>query len=453
MRTVIIMGAAGRDFHNFNMLFRDRPEYRVVAFTAAQIPDIDGRCYPAALAGEGYPEGIPVVAEERLPALIRKYGADTVIFSYSDVSHETVMHRASLVNACGADFLLLAPERTMLRAEKPVVAVCAVRTGCGKSPVTRHVCALLRERGLNPAVIRHPMPYGDLERQAVQRFASFEDMDAADCTIEEREEYERHIEQGLTVFAGVDYGRILKAAEAEADVLVWDGGNNDTPFIRPTVHITVLDPLRAGHERSYHPGETNLRMADIAVINKVNGALPSAVARVADSVRECAPGAELVLAQSVVSVENPQELKGRRVLLVEDGPTLTHGEMAYGAAQVAALQHGAQVVDPRPYAQGSIAATFAAYPHIGWCLPAMGYSGRQLADLEASIRAVPCDVILLGTPIRLERLIRMHVPCVRVQYAYQDCRAGQDCGLDTPGTTLEKALFARLEQAGVMMGR
>lgn len=437
MRTVVIMGAAGRDFHNFNLVFRNNPDVRVAAFTAAQIPDIAGRCYPASLAGSGYPDGIPIVAEERLPALIRQQRVDTVVFSYSDIAHETVMHKASLVNACGADFMLLSPHRTMLHSNKPVVAVCAVRTGCGKSPVTRQVCDLLRTRGLRPVVVRHPMPYGDLERQAVQRFATLEDMDAAQCTIEEREEYEHHVEQGLTVFAGVDYECILAAAEDEGDVIVWDGGNNDTPFLQADVYITVLDPLRPGHERTYHPGETNLRLAHIAVINKVNTARPQDVEQVRQSVRDLAPRAALVLADSVVSVDDAQAVQGKRALLVEDGPTLTHGEMTFGAAQVAAEQAGAaEIADPHPYAVGSIAATFDAYPHIGTALPAMGYSGKQLQDLQASINAVPCDVVLLGTPIRLERLISMNKPAVRVRYTYAD----------TAGTPirLEEALFAAL---------
>lgn len=435
MRTIIIMGAAGRDFHNFNVLFRDNPEYRVVAFTATQIPDIDGRCYPPSLAGGRYPEGIPVVSEDRLRELIQLHRVDTAVFSYSDISHETVMHRASLVNALGANFMLAAPAQTMLDSAKPVIAVCAVRTGCGKSPVTRHICSMLRDRGIRTAIIRHPMPYGDLEKQAVQRFASLEDMDAANCTIEEREEYEHHVEQGFTVFAGVDYARILAAAEAEADVIVWDGGNNDTPFIRPTIHITVLDPLRPGHERTYHPGETNLRLADIAIINKVNSAPLPAIAQVTESVRTHAPLAELLLAKSTVTVDTPQMVQGKRVLLVEDGPTLTHGEMGYGAAQIAADIYGAaSVVDPRPAAAGSIAETFARYPHIGRALPAMGYSGKQLADLEASINNADCDTVLLGTPIRLERLIRITKPYVRVHYTHEDHGA----------RTLEQAIFARL---------
>lgn len=429
------MGAAGRDFHNFNVLFRNNPAYKVAAFTATQIPDIDGRCYPASLAGEGYPEGIPVIAEDRLPGLLRKFRVDTAVFSYSDISHETVMHRASLVNAHGANFMMLAPEQTMLVSSKPVIAVCAVRTGCGKSPVTRHICALLRNRGLRAAIIRHPMPYGDLERQAVQRFASLEDMDEAQCTIEEREEYEHHVEQGFTVFAGVDYARILTAAEAEADVIVWDGGNNDTPFIKPTVHVTVLDPLRPGHEHAYHPGEINLRLADIAIINKVNSAPLPAIAQVTESVRQYAPLAEILLAKSTVTVEAPELVTGKRVLLVEDGPTLTHGEMGYGAAQIAAELYGAaSIVDPRPAATGTIAETFARYPHIGKALPAMGYSGKQLADLEASINNADCDTVLLGTPIRLERLIRITKPYVRVRYAHEDHGA----------RTLEQAIFDRL---------
>ncbi|WP_281172056.1 cyclic 2,3-diphosphoglycerate synthase [Nitratidesulfovibrio termitidis] len=421
VRNVVIMGAAGRDFHNFNVLLRNDPAVHVVAFTAAQIPDIDGRCYPAALAGARYPDGVPILAERELTALCRDNNVHEVIFSYSDVSHETVMHAASLTLAAGADFRLLSPAATMLRADKPVVAVTAVRTGCGKSPVTRHLCAAFLARGIRPVVVRHPMPYGDLERQAVQRFASHADMDAADCTVEEREEYEHLVDAGITVFAGVDYARILAAAQTEADVLLWDGGNNDTPFFRPDVHLTVCDPLRAGHELAYHPGETNLRMCHVTVINKVETATPEQVATVRANIAAANPGARVLLADSVVEVDDPAAIRRARVLLVEDGPTLTHGGLPFGAAQAAAEMHGAgRLADPRPYARGSLKQVFEDYPHLGKALPAMGYSRRQLDDLEATINATPCDLVLLGTPVRLDRLIRIDRPWLRVRYTYRD---------------------------------
>jgi predicted GTPase len=439
-RTIVIMGAAGRDFHNFNVQFRNNADVRVAAFTATQIPDIDGRIYPAALAGPLYPQGIPVLPEEDLPRLIREEQVDEVIFSYSDVSHETVMHRASLALALGADFRLLAPAATQIAAHRPVVAVCAVRTGSGKSPVTLAVCDILRSRGLKPVVVRHPMPYGDLARQAVQRFASLEDMDSAECTVEEREEYEHLVEHGLTVYAGVDYERIMQAAAAEADILVWDGGNNDTAFFRPDVQITVLDPLRAGHETRYHPGEVNMRLADIALINKSNTATAEQVQAVRNALLHCRDegchAAEIIECDSVVSVDAPGAVAGKRVLLVEDGPTLTHGEMTFGAAAVAARQFGAaEIADARPVARGAIADAYATYPHLGPALPAMGYSGWQLADLEATINAAECDLVLIGTPIRLDRLIHIDKPHMRVRYRYADRGDG----------SLEQALMQRLD--------
>lgn len=437
VRNVVIMGAAGRDFHNFNVLLRNDPAVHVVAFTAAQIPDIEGRCYPAVLAGPRYPDGVPILAERELTALCRDNNVHEVIFSYSDMSHTAVMHAASQALAAGADFRLLSPAATMLRADKPVVAVTAVRTGCGKSPVTRHLCAAFLARGIRPVVVRHPMPYGDLERQAVQRFASHADMDAADCTVEEREEYEHLVDAGITVFAGVDYARILAAAQAEADVLLWDGGNNDTPFFRPDVHLTVCDPLRAGHELTYHPGETNLRMCHVAVINKVATATPEQVATVRANIAAANPGARVLLADSVVEVDDPGTIRRAWVLLVEDGPTLTHGGLPFGAAQAAAHMHRAgRIADPRPYAQGTLKEVFRAYPHLGKALPAMGYSRRQLDDLEATINATPCDLVLLGTPVRLDRLIRIDRPWLRVRYTYRD-RPDPETGAGLADTVLE----------------
>src|SRR5881398_3386180 len=369
---VLIAGAAGRDFHNFNVVYRERPEYDVVAFTATQIPNIDGRVYPAALAGSLYPEGIPILPESALEHLIREHEIDEVVFAYSDVTHEHVMHIGSRALAAGASYRLIAPRETMLRAEKPVVAICAVRTGSGKSQTTRRVAELLREDGKRVAVLRHPMPYGDLAAQAVQRFERYEDLDAADATIEEREEYEPHLAEGNLVFAGIDYERILRAAEEEADVVLWDGGNNDTPFIKPDLHIVVVDPHRPGHELRYHPGETNLRMADVCVVNKIDSATQEGIDAVLDSIHEHTHDARIVLAASPFHVEgDPEEIRGKRVLAVEDGPTLTHGEMTYGAAVLAAKTHGAaELVDPRPFAVRSIAKTFADYPNVGALLPA-----------------------------------------------------------------------------------
>lgn len=413
----VIMGAAGRDFHNFNVFFRDNEQYDVVAFTATQIPDIAGRAYPPELAGPLYPRGIPIVPEKDLPGLIEDKAVERVVFAYSDVSYEYVMHRAALANAKGADFVLMGWRHTALKSSKPVVAVCAVRTGAGKSQTTRRVAEILTGAGKRVAVIRHPMPYGDLARQAVQRFAGYGDLDAADCTIEEREEYEPHLARGNVVFAGIDYEKILRAAEAEADVVLWDGGNNDTPFYVADLHIVVADPLRAGDEMKYYPGEANLRMADVVVINKVDSAKAEDVKVVRRNVAAVNPGAVVVEAESPVTVDDPAAIAGKKVLCVEDGPTLTHGGMSFGAAVVAAKRAGAAaLVDPRPYLVGSLKKTFEDYPHIGPLVPAMGYGDDMVADLEATINATPADVVVAGTPIDLGRLIKTDKPVVRVRY-------------------------------------
>jgi predicted GTPase len=419
---VVIVGAAGRDFHNFNVAFRGRDEVRVVAFTATQIPDIDGRVYPPELAGEGYPDGIPIVAEEELADLIRREEVDEVVFAYSDVTHEHVMHVGSRALAAGADYVLLGPRTSELRSSKPVVAICAVRTGSGKSQTTRHVAGVLRGAGKRVAVLRHPMPYGDLTKQAVQRFERYEDLDAADATIEEREEYEPHIAEGNIVFAGIDYAAILERAEQEADVIVWDGGNNDTPFIHPDLHIVVVDPHRPGHELRYHPGEQNLRMADVCVINKTDTAPPAGVEAVIESIREANPAAKIVRAASPFIVEqDTHEIAGKRVLAIEDGPTLTHGEMTYGAAVLAAKQGGAaELVDPRPFAVGSIKETFSKYPHMTELLPAMGYGRRQMEELRETIERSDADLVLIGTPIDLRRVIELDKPSLRVTYKLQE---------------------------------
>jgi predicted GTPase len=419
---VLIAGAAGRDFHNFNLVYRGREEYEVVVFTATQIPNIDGRVYPPELAGELYPDGIPIAPEDELEELIDKHDVDEVVFAYSDVTHEHVMHIASRSLAAGAAFRLLSPRETMLTSEKPVVAVCAVRTGSGKSQTTRHIAGLLRESGKRVAVLRHPMPYGDLAAQAVQRFERYEDLDAADATIEEREEYEPHIAEGNLVFAGIDYAAILDRAEQEADVILWDGGNNDTPFIRPDLHIVVVDPHRAGHELRYHPGETNLRMADVCVVNKIDSAPQEGVDAVLDSIRANNSGARIVLAASPFVVEGDAgEIAGKRVLAIEDGPTLTHGEMTYGAAVLAAKANGAsELIDPRAAAVGSIAKTFEDYPNVGALLPAMGYGRQQMEDLKATIEASGAELVLIGTPIDLRKLIPFDVPALRVTYRLQE---------------------------------
>lgn len=415
-KKVVIVGAAGRDFHNFNCVYRGNEAYEVVAFTAAQIPDIAGRRYPAVLAGNLYPEGIPIVDESDLESLIHKHDVDEVVFAYSDVSHQTVMEIGSRVLAAGANYVLLGARDTMLVSTKPVIAVCAVRTGCGKSQTSRFVAEALRSAGKKVAVIRHPMPYGDLAAQAVQRFATVEDLVAHKCTIEEREEYEPHIETGSVVFAGVDYHAILKAAEAEADVILWDGGNNDLSFYKPDLQITVTDPLRPGHETTFHPGMTNLLLADVIVINKIDSATPEALATVKASIAKWNPKAGIVEAESTVTLDRPMELKGKRVLVVEDGPTLTHGGMPIGAGFVLAQRAGAILVDPTEHAVGSILATYAKYPHCKQILPAMGYGDKQLAELAETIRNTPADVVLVGTPIDLGRLIQDSKPMVRVRY-------------------------------------
>jgi predicted GTPase len=417
---VLIMGAAGRDFHNFNTFFRQRERYKVVAFTATQIPNIEGRIYPAELAGDLYPEGIPIYPEEDLVSLIKKHKISQVVFSYSDVSHEYVMHKASQVLAAGGDFRLLGTRHTMLESTKPVVAVCAVRTGSGKSQTTRHVCDTLQAMGHKVVAIRHPMPYGDLVAQRVQRFADYADMDKHDCTIEEREEYEPHIDRGVVVYAGVDYEAILREAEKEADVIVWDGGNNDLPFYKPDLFITVADPHRPGHELTYYPGESNLRAADVVVLNKIDTADLDGIAQVRRNVRSVNPGATIVEAASPIFVEDAAAIAGKRVLVVEDGPTLTHGEMAYGAGYVAAQRFGAaEIIDPRPYAVGSIAATFEKYPTTGPVLPAMGYGDKQVSDLEKTINGTPCDLVIIGTPIDLRRVVDIQHPADRVRYELQ----------------------------------
>ena len=418
---VIIMGAAGRDFHNFNVYFRDKSRYKVVAFTAAQIPTIEERLYPPELAGNLYPKGIPIFPEAQLAELIKTHKVDLVAFSYSDVPHVEVMHKASIAMAHGADFIFIGAPYTMLKSKKPVVAVCAVRTGCGKSQTTLKVCNILRNLKKKVVVVRHPMPYGDLRTQAVQRFSSYEDFEKNKCTIEEREEYEPLVDQGIVVYAGVDYGQILEDAEQEADLIVWDGGNNDTPFYRPDIHIVLFDPHRAGHELLYFPGETNMLMADIAIINKVNTASLAQVELVRKNIEKHAPKARIVLAESPVLVKNPKQIKGKRVLVVEDGPTLTHGEMPYGAGLIAAKTYGAaDVVDPRPYAKGTIRETYLLYPHTGPVLPAMGYSSDQIQDLEDTINSVDCDLVLFATPIHLTRILSINKTTIRVRYEYQD---------------------------------
>jgi len=415
------MGAAGRDFHNFNTVYRDDPESEVVAFTATQIPYISDRTYPRSLAGPLYPKGIPIVPEAELHDLVWGERIDEVIFSYSDVSHEHVMHQASISLAAGADFRLLGPAKTMLPSSKPVVAVCAARTGAGKSQTTRRVVRILKGSGQNVVVVRHPMPYGDLEAQRAQRFASYADLEAAKVTVEEREEFEPHIDNGTVVYCGVDYEEILESAEKEADVIVWDGGNNDLPFYRPDAHITVVDPLRAGHERRYHPGEANVRMAHAIVINKVDTATEDQVLRVETSVRALNPSATIVKARSPITIQGDVDLAGKKVLVVEDGPTLTHGEMEYGAGVVAARRGGAaEIIDPRPYAVGTIAETYEKYPDVGALLPAMGYSDEQVADLAETINRTPADVVVIATPVDLRRLADIKKPAVRVSYELEE---------------------------------
>ena len=416
MANVIIMGAAGRDFHNFNVVYRERKEDRVVAFTGAQIPNITDRTYPPQLSGPLYPQGIPIYPEADLPHLVRELHIDDVVFAYSDLSHVDVMHRASIALAAGANFRLLGPDATMLPSTKPVVAVTAVRTGAGKSPLVRELVDVIRPKGAIPCVVRHPMPYGALERQIAQRFATLDDLNEQACTIEEREEYEPHIGAGTVVFAGVDYAQVLRLAEAEADVIVWDGGNNDLPFFRPNLHIVVVDALRPGHELTYHPGEANARMADAFVITKVDEAAAGNLAAVRRNLEALNPRASVTEAALRLTVHNGEAMRGQRVLVIEDGPTITHGGMAYGAGFRAAQRFDGQVIDPRPWAAGSIHQAFEQYPHIGPVLPALGYGEEQLSELEATIRAVPCDVVLVGSPVDLRRLLNFDRPSLRVEY-------------------------------------
>ncbi len=418
---VLIMGAAGRDFHNFNVFFRGNPDFEVVAFTATQIPNIEGRVYPAVLAGPGYPKGIPIHPESELPELIKDLKVDQVVFAYSDVTHEYVMHKGSLAMANGPDYVLMGPARTMVASSKPVIAICAVRTGSGKSQTTRRVAEILKAHGKRTAAIRHPMPYGDLAKQAVQRYATYADLDKHDCTIEEREEYEPHLDRGSIVYAGVDYEAILRQAEKEVDIVLWDGGNNDIPFYKPDLLIVVADPHRAGHEMRYHPGEMNLRMADVVVINKVDTANPDAIAAVRANITDVNPDAVVIEAASPVTTSgNGPDLRGKKALVIEDGPTTTHGEMAYGAGMIAARRFGAEPVDPRPYAVGTIAETYRKYPKTGLLLPAMGYGDQQVKDLEETIKKTPCDVVVIGTPIDLRRVLKLTKPAVRVSYDLQE---------------------------------
>lgn len=420
-KRILIMGAAGRDFHNFNVFFRDKEEYEVVAFTATQIPGIEGRLYPPQLSGRLYPQGIPIYDEKDLTAIIREKQIDVVVFAYSDVSHEYVMHKASQALAAGADYWLLGARSTQIKSSKPVVSIGAVRTGSGKSQTTRYVVSALREMGFRVVVVRHPMPYGDLRRQIVQRFATYEDLDLHHCTIEEREEYEPHLARGVVVYAGIDYEKILRQAEAEADIVVWDGGNNDLPFFKSDLHIVVADPHRAGHELSYHPGEANLRLADVVVINKVDTADLAPIARVRENIAQANPRALIVEAASPIFVEDPMAIRGKAVLVVEDGPTLTHGEMAYGAGIVAARRYGAaEIVDPRPYAVGSIVETYRKHPHIGPLLPAMGYGPEQIRELGETINNTPTDLVIVATPIDLRRVVQINRPSQRVRYELQE---------------------------------
>lgn len=419
-RKVIIMGAAGRDFHNFNVLYRDNPDYNVVAFTATQIPDIAGRKYPVELAGKLYPNGIPIYDEKELTKLIKEHKADDVVFSYSDQPHHVVMNKAALVNANGANFIMTGYQNTAIKSTKPMISVTAVRTGCGKSQTTRAVLEVLKKMGKKVVSVRHPMPYGDLAKQAVQRFANYSDLDKHECTIEEREEYEPHIDMGAVIYSGVDYEKILREAEKEADVIIWDGGNNDTPFYLADLAIVVADPLRPGHEISYYPGETNIDMADAVVINKIDSAYPEDVQLVRENIISRNPNAVIIDAASPVFVANPEQIKGKKVLVLEDGPTLTHGEMTYGAGFVAAQKAGAgEIVSPKPYAVRSIADTFAKYTHVEDILPAMGYGDAQVKDLKDTIEAVPCDIIVSATPIDITRVLKVSKPIVRVGYELQ----------------------------------
>ena len=418
---IIIMGAAGRDFHNFNVAFRNNPQYEVVAFTATQIPGIDDKMYPADLSGDLYPNGIPIHPEEELTDLINKHQVNRVIFAYSDVTHEAVMHKASAVLAAGADFWLMGPDSTMLKSSKPVISICATRTGCGKSQTTRKVMQILKAAGKQAVAIRHAMPYGNLAKQKAQRFATLEDFKKHDCTIEEMEEYEPYIAMGGVVYAGVDYEAILREAEQEAEIILWDGGNNDIPFYVSDLEIVVTDPHRAGHETRYHPGETNLRRAQVIIINKMDTAKATEVDKLRHSIAQINPKATVIEAASPITVEGNEQIQSKRVLVIEDGPTLTHGEMPYGAGTLAARQHGAsEIIDPRPWAIGSIKETFAKYPNVDPLLPAMGYGPEQVRDLEASINAVDCDLVIIGTPIDLNRVVNIQKPAVRVTYELQE---------------------------------
>lgn len=433
------MGAAGRDFHNFNTMFRDQPEHEVIAFTATQIPDIEGRVYPPELAGDLYPEGVPILPERELESLIRDRGADEVWFSYSDVSHEYVMHVANRVIAWGAHFGLFSARRTMLETDRPVIAVTAVRTGCGKSQTTRYLSRILQDLGKKVVAVRHPMPYGDLSRQVCQRFATYDDLDHHDCTIEEREEYEPHIDNGFVVYAGIDYEKILREAEREAEVILWDGGNNDTPFYLPDLHITLVDPHRPGHETGYHPGEANLLMADILLANKVQTAEPTDLAAVLEACRTHNPGARIIECRSAITIDKPELISGQRALVIEDGPTLTHGGMSYGAGWYAARQAGAsEIVSPVPHAVGSIRETYEKYPNARRILPAMGYGEKQVKELEQTINATPADVVVEGTPIALGRLLAVDKPIASVGYELEEIETGQ----------LERAVREMLASAG-----
>jgi len=421
MKKAIIMGAAGRDFHNFNVFFRSNTDYRVVAFTATQIPDIEDRKYPAVLSGESYPEGIPIYPEEELSSLIKKHDISEVFFAYSDVSHEYVMHKASQVHAAGASFTLLGPDETMIKSQLPLISVCAVRTGCGKSQTSRKIALLLKEKGKRVVVIRHPMPYGDLAAQKVQRFATYEDMIEQECTIEEMEEYEPHIKNGIIVYAGVDYGAILEEAEKEADIILWDGGNNDFSFYRADLEIVVVDPHRPGHELLFHPGETNFRRAQVLVINKIDSAEKEKLGLLLENIKQFNPDATIIRANSTISVPEGEEISGKTVLVVEDGPTLTHGGMPYGAGIIAATQYGAsKIVDPRPYAVGSIKETFQKFSHLDKVLPAMGYGKKQTAELAQTIDKANCDLVVSGTPIDLGRLIKTNKRILRVSYDLEE---------------------------------
>ncbi|HQG13088.1 MAG TPA: cyclic 2,3-diphosphoglycerate synthase [bacterium] len=420
-KRVLIMGAAGRDFHNFNTFFKDNPEYEVVAFTATQIPNIHGRIYPSVLAGKMYPDGIEILPEEDLSKIIKEKDVDLVVFSYSDVEHKYVMEKGSQVLAAGANYMLLSPTKTQIKAKVPVISVCAVRTGCGKSQTSRKIVSLLIESGKKVVAIRHPMPYGDLAKQAVQRFASYQDLDDHNCTIEEREEYEPYIDKGLVVYAGVDYEAITRQAEKEADIIIWDGGNNDMPFLKSDLEITVLDPLRAGHERSYFPGETNFLTADVLVINKYQQASAEQLNALLDNIKKFNPDAKVIKGDSKILVDDPKKVKGKKVLVVEDGPTLTHGGMSFGAGMVAADEFDAQeIVDPRPYAVGSIKDAYTKYPNLGKLIPALGYYDDQLVDLEKSIAATPCDLVLIGSPIDIRRVINLDKPAMRVYYELEE---------------------------------